>query len=237
MKTIFFGLLALLFTGSLNAQTVDDIIAKHTEAIGGKAKLSQINSVYMESGIEVMGTDAPTKTFIMEGKGYRSETNFNGSEIINVVTDKSAWAVNPFGGMSSPTALSADMFKLSEDQIYTTDPLVNYAAHGAKAELIGQEKVGTANNYKIKYTNKDNISITYFIDASTYLISQVVRQGESMGQEVTVTTVYSNYKKTDYGNVVPFNSDIDMGQMTLKMSVSKVEVNKTIDPAIFMMGK
>ena len=240
MKTIRTSLLTLAAFLSISfafAQTADEIIAKHIEAIGGKDKLSQLNSVYMESETEVMGTQSATKTTVLNGKGYRNESDFNGQTIVQVMTDKGGWMINPFGGASDPTPLPDDQFKAGEDQVYIAGPLVDYAAHGGKVELQGQEKVGEVNAYKLKYTNKDNSESTYYIDPSTYYLIQAVRKGNAMGQEVTITIKFSNHQKTDFGVVMPYTTDIDMGQFALKVNVKKVESNKTVDPAIFTMGK
>ena len=90
MKNCLFTLAALLSFTIANAQTVDEIIAKHVDAVGGKDKLAQVNSVYIESTTEVMGNQSATKTYILNGKGYRNESDFNSKLVccqrINEVT-------------------------------------------------------------------------------------------------------------------------------------------------------
>ncbi len=236
MKKMLTTLTALFTIAAVNAQTADEIIAKHIDALGGKDKLSQITSVYIESSTEVMGNESSTKTTILNGKGYRNESNFNGQQVIQVVTDKGGWAINPFQGSGDATALPADLYKAGEDQIYV-DPLFNYSARGAKAELAGKEKVGAADAYKIKYTNKDGGEVTYYIDPSTYYIVQAVKKGNAMGQDVTITINFSDYKKNDFGFFSPYTANINMGQLALTINTKKVEVNKTVDPSIFEMPK
>ena len=53
MKSIKFLLLAvaMITVSGLNAQTVDEIITKYTQAIGGKEKLGQLKSLYMENSV------------------------------------------------------------------------------------------------------------------------------------------------------------------------------------------
>lgn len=236
MKKMFLTLTAVVSVAMAHAQTADEIAAKHIDAIGGKDKLSQVTSVYMESGTEVMGNESATKTTILTGKGFRNESDINGQQFVQVLTDKGGWAINPFGGSGAAEAMPAEQYKAGQDQIYI-DPFLNYAARGAKLELVGKEKVGTTDAYKIKYTNKDNAETTYFIDPSTYYIVQAIRKGNAMGQEITVTVNFSDFKKNDFGISMPYTTNMDMGQFALKVNTKKVEVNKPVDPSIFEMPK
>ena len=57
-------------------------------------------------------------------------------------------------------------------------------------------------------------------------------------QDVDIITKFSDYRKTDLGYMIPYAIDLDIGgQFTLTIAVKKVELNKTIDPAIFAMPK
>src|SRR5215213_2408914 len=212
MKLVKLCLLSLtaLFTASVNAQTADEIIAKHIEATGGKEKLAAINSVQIENVMHVMDNDAPNKIIIVNGKGYRTESDFNGQKLVQVYTDKSGWAINPFAGGNEPEAMPEEQYKSGVGQLYVV-PLLNYAARGEKAELLGQEKVGNVNAYKVKVTDKANVATTYFIDPSTYYIVQAVRPAQFQGQSIDITSVYSNHKKSDYGWVVPMTMEINYG--------------------------
>ena len=241
MKQFKFSLLAAtaLFAATVTtAQTVDDIIAKHTEAMGGADKISQVNSMYIESSVQAMGSESPNTTTILNGKGYKSESEMMGSKIVQVYTDKGGWMINPMMGASAATPMDDDMYNSGEEQVYTAGGLNDYMAKGSKAELQGQEKTGDINAWKIKLTNKANIETIYYLDPATYYIIQIVKQINMMGQSMDLTINLSDYRKTDEGILIPYTTDINYGgQFSMTSTIKKVEVNKTIDPAIFEMPK
>ena len=234
MKSIKFFLLALaaIATSSLSAQTVDEVISKHVEAIGGKEKLSQVKSLYTENSVDVMGNAAPQKEYLVEGKGYKSETDFNGTSIVQCVTDKGGWMVNPMAGGADAQAIPDAAYKSGKPQIFLGGALIDYAAKGYKAELMGKD----GGSFKIKISGDGNETF-YFIDPASYYLTKSIVKGEVMGQAVEITTTYSDHKKTDFGIVLPYAKNIDMGMFQMSLKTEKVEVNKTIDPKIFDMPK
>jgi len=239
MKKQFQGLALsafLLLSTGLHSQTADEIVAKHIEAIGGKDKLSSIKSIKMESTMNMMGNDAPNTAYILDGKGYRNEMEMMGQKMVQVITDKGGWMINPMQGSTDPQELPADQLKTLAGRFYIV-PLLNYQDKGTTLELQGKAKVGDADNWKIKVTDKAANIVTYYIDAKTYYITQQESSGEMMGNTVTVTVNYSDYKKTDSGWVVPYATDINMGQFSIASKLNKIEVNPTIDPALFEMKK
>ena len=235
MKSIKFLLLVLaaITTSALSAQTVDEVINKHIAAIGGKEKLSQVKSLYTENSVDVMGSSAPQKEYLIEGKGFKSELDFNGSNIIQCWTDKSGWTVNPMMGSSDAQMFPDGIYKSTKPQIYIGGALTDYSAKGYKAELAGKED----GSFKIKVTADGNETY-YFIDPTTYYLTKSIMKGEVMGQAAEITTVFSDHKKTDFGVVLPYTRNVDLGGMfQYVQKIDKVEVNKTIDPKIFEIPK
>jgi outer membrane lipoprotein-sorting protein len=241
MKTLKLGLLSLVGLLSMQvmqAQTADEIITKHIDAIGGKDKINGVKTITLESTLEVMGNEAPSSTIIVNGKGYKSETDFNGQKIINVITDKGGWMLNPMMGQTSPEALPAEQAKAGQAQLQIGGPMFDYAAKGNKVELQGKENVGTVSAYKIKVTTKDSVESTYYIDPSTYYILKAVNKSTAPGQEGETSVTFSNYQKTDFGYVFPMAQEITLPQgITLSITHKKIEINKDVDPKVFDMPK
>ncbi|HEX4852051.1 MAG TPA: hypothetical protein VFV08_14650, partial [Puia sp.] len=191
---MLFAMALMAFLGS-KAQTVDEIINKHFDAIGGKDQIDKVKSLHTEATVQVMGNDAPSTITVLNGKGMRLESEFNGQKMVQVFTDKGGWAINPMAGSPDPQAMPDEQYKAGKDQIDVGGPLYNYAAKGSKVELLGKEDSA----YKLKVTSSDGVVTNIFIDPSTYLIKKTVQTGSMMGQEMEITRTYSNFQKTDFG--------------------------------------
>ena len=237
MKSVLLSILTMFVVAGIQGQTAEEIVAKHIEASGGKEKWSGIKSMVLESSTEVMGNEMASKTTVANGKSFRSESDFNGQQIVQVVNEKSGWSINPFSGTGSPEAMPAEMYNSISEQIFLPDPLLDYQARGSKVTLEGKEKVGEVDAYKLKYTNSGNSETTFFIDPATHYVVRTLKKADVMGQEVTVTSDYSDYKKTEEGVVIPYTTNIDMGQFALTVKVNKVDFNTEIDPSLFEMPK
>jgi hypothetical protein len=235
-KPAFFILSVLIgstLTTTCFAQTAEEIVNKNLDAIGGKALLSSIKSVVIESNIEFMGNEAPSTTYILNGKGFKSETDFNGSKIIQCVTDKGGWGINPMAGQSSATAMPDEAVKQAQGQLYIGGPLMNYSDNGGKIELVGKDTA----DYKIHLTNTTGTDATFYINMKTYLIDMLVAKISQGGQDFETTVNFSDYRKTDGGPLMSFTQSRVLPQVTLNVNIKKVEINKEIDPAIFQMPK
>lgn len=238
MKILKTGLIAAtaLFSTMVHAQTADEVINKYITAIGGKEKINQIKSLYMEGAVEIMGNEAPMTSYLLNGKGYKSEMEFNGQKIVNAINEKGGWMINPMMGSADPQPIPAEQFKSGKDQMSVGGGLFDYQTKGNKAELLGKEKVANADAYKIKLTTTDNDVTTYFIDANNYYLVKMVKVANMGGQEAELETSFSDFKKTDFGFTVPYKTEIALPQgFNLAINYKKVEVNKEMDPKIFEM--
>jgi hypothetical protein len=218
---------------SAPALSADEVVNKYLDAVGGKEAIGKIKTMSVEGTMQVMGNEAPTTTTTVDGVGTKQESEFNGSKIISCFTDKGGWMVNPMAGANDPTPMPDEQYNSGKSGIYVGGPLYNYAARGSTIELASKDD----KSYTINLTTKEKVKYTFVIDAKTYLVNTMATETQMQGQPVTLTTSYSDYRKTETGFLIPYGIGLDFGQFQLSIAVKKIELNKTIDPAIFVMPK
>lgn len=223
--------LATFLFASAQAQTADEIVNKHIEAIGGKDNWKKVNSMKMEAGLSVQGMDVPVTIYQIHNKGQRQEFTVMNMTGYSIITNEGGWNFNPMGGQTKPEPMTADELKAAQDGLDIQGDMLDYAAKGHKIELLGKEDVDGTEAFKLKLTRKSGSEVINYIDPATYYIIRTVNKVKVNGQEVEQKINVSNYQKLPEGIVVPFS--MEMPGAPAPVMVKKVEVNPTLDPALF----
>ena len=235
----FFLVWTLVFFGApVHSQTVDDIIAKYVAAIGGKEKLQTLSSIYME-GVSVgpNGMEITSRTYKVKGKLYRQDVDFGMGKLVNLVTDQGGWFMSPRSS-GSFEAMPAERWKAQQPEMDCTLPLVDYAAKGYQAELLGTELLNGAMDYVIQLTPASGSPIKYYIDPASGWVVRVITRGRMVmgggpgggreGGEVDIQTDYSDYQQTPEGLWFPLSiTRPGMGGRSLTTTIEKIMINTT----------
>ncbi len=235
LRVVMLAGFAVMAGFMVQAQTADEIVNKHIDAIGVKEKLAAIKTVTVEYDMDVQGTTGAGTTFLVTGKGYRNEVELAGQKLVQVYTDKGGWGINPFAGQTSPEPLPADELKGAKSNLTPGGPLFDYAAQGNKIELNGTENVNGVAAHKVKLTMSDGPEVIYYIDPNTFYILKSVAKRDVQGQSMEITSTFSDYKKTDYGYVAPGSTEVSFPMFSFTLKTKKIDINKEIDPALFEM--
>src|SRR5688572_12265575 len=108
MKKIL-TLLAIFFVFAVAsfAQTVDEVISKHIEAIGGKDAWKKVSSLKIDGILNVQGTDVNISLVQLHGKGMRQDVTVQGMSGYQIVTPTKGWTFMPFQGQTEVSLMSA----------------------------------------------------------------------------------------------------------------------------------
>ena len=229
IRTSAIAILAMLVSVFTFAQTAEEIVAKHIEAIGGAAAWKKVNSLYYEGKMTVQGAEVNVTLTALNGKGVRQNISFGGMTGYQIVTPTAGWNFMPFQGQAAPEAMTADQLKESADDLDAQGKLIDYKSKGHTVEYLGKDDVEGTECFKLKITSKAGNVETVFIDPKSYYIVRSVAKKTANGQESNVQTDLSNYQKLPEGIVVPFSIKLSEGELV----ISKAEVNKQVDESTF----
>ena len=233
LKITFAALVALFSVTGMYAQTLDEVIDKHIEAMGGKDKLLTLNSVVTEGNLSVQGMDIPVKMTQLHQKGQRVDITAMGMENYIISTPTEGWMYMPVQGQTKPEPTPAEAIKEAADALDLQGPLLNYKEKGHTVELVGKEDVEGTECFKLKLKMKGGLEQTIFIDPKNYYIIKTVSKTKATGTEQEQTQTFSNFKKLDSGFVFPFSmSGFGPGELT----ISKIDINVPVDEKIFKVN-
>jgi hypothetical protein len=236
MKNILKNLIVLfciISSFGASAQTLDEIVAKHIEAIGGKDNWAKVKTLRMESTMKAQGADIKITIVQVDKKEMRQEITVMGMTGYSIVTNTEGWSYMPFQGQTKPEAMTADDVKDSQDDLYLEDEFLTYKELGKKLEYFGKDDVDGTECFKMKMTDKNGKETTFYIDPSNYYVIKQTQKLKANGQEVENSTYFSNYKKLAEGIVFPMSINQGGGQS----EIVKLEINPTVDETLFKVSK
>jgi outer membrane lipoprotein-sorting protein len=228
--------LAGFVCATLQAQTVDEIIAKNIQARGGIAKLRSLETLRQTARYTQGSLQA---TVVLENKRpsyYRQEFILQGLTDVTAYDGKTGWHISPFTGRKDAELLSEDDLKEIVEDADIEGQLVDYRQKGHQAELVGHDAVEGTDCYKIKLTLKNGDLRYYYLDADSFLELKIETQRLIRGAVQYRDTVFGDYEEVS-GLYFPFAMDTgEKGDPNrAKITVEKVEVNVPLNDSIFSL--
>lgn len=237
ITVLLFSALTLTVTWS---QTVDGVLGKYFESIGGIEKWKALTSMKMTGSLPTpqgefnfeMNRKAPNKMMV--------SVDVMGQKLIPQAFDgEVAWMINPFTGNTAAQKLNDEQAKdLKNDAIFE-DPFIDYANKGYEVTYEGTGEVDGVQCQILKLVrnkgkDEENTS-TYYFDNASYLplmLKQTMNNGQNGSQEVEIH--YSDYQDIGNGIIMPFSMDTRMnGQSVQAIKFTAIVVNEEIPDDIF----
>ncbi len=219
-------------TLSVSAQTVDEIVAKNIEAMGGAAKIATLTSVKKTGTMSAQGQEFPVTITIDHMKGFRMDLEIMGTSNYQIITPTKSSMFFPIQQMSEPKAGTDEEVKEQQSALDVQSALYNYKERGTTIELVGNDKVDGADAYKLKVDRKDGKSAFYLIDKKTNRVVKTISKGKGPdGVEQDVETPYGDYKQNADGYWFAYTTAFQGGMVAV--TYEKIETNIKVDESIF----
>lgn len=231
-----------LVTGCHRApKTVDDIIDRNTEAMGGQRAIEAVQSIAIYLHIVDPGYSVDGNYRAARPGKMRIDIDSDGKHVFTEAFDgQRGWEWNGKGetiNWASPGATAALRHGVElPGHLYG---LHEMRQRGHRIDLIGREKVDGTDYYALRLTLNDGYTTTLYVDPNTWLITRR-RDVRPLHIDIdpTPTTIeqrISDFRKVS-GVMFPFaNSEIDLktGKVLETTQVTGITVNPKIAETSF----
>ena len=234
MKKSFFlsFLMAFAAISFISAQNLDKILENHFETIGQK-NLLKVKALEATGKAVMMGMDNPFKMVTKRPDKLQIEVDFQGAKIIQAYDGETVWMINPMAGSAEPIDVTGPEANGIVESADMDGQLWKYKEKGHQLELDGTEEVDGTEAFVLKLTKKNGNIDYYYLDQESYLVLKVKSKTMSMGSEVEVESLLSNYQDVE-GYIMPFTTEQKFGgQTAMTLMFEEVKFNIEVDDAIF----
>lgn len=226
-----------LVTAPLAAETLDDVLAKHWEALGGKDKIAAVSSAKMVAKQVFGPQEVPATITWKRPDKVRMEFTLQGMTGIQAYDGTTAWMVMPFLGKNDPEEMTGDDLKdIIEQADLIEGPLYNWQEKGHTVEFLGEDTIEGTPAWKLKLTRKNGDESTIWLDKDAYVEIKSEGKRKRGDQEMDLETSFGDYKEVD-GLLFPFSieSKPKGAPQGATITVESIELNPTLDDAAFAM--
>lgn len=227
---------ALAFASSESKISVDEIVVRHIQALGGQAKLDAIQSV-ITRGEYREGTFAIPGAFMARMRPYYKTICDPRGKIGGVCEgyDGSAWEWYEDPGVVIRTVGAAAAASRHGTELF--DSLVDYKLQGTKIELIGSELFDGKPAYHLQVTLIDGFEKHLFVDQQSFLIVGDRRAApiHAFGEPVRSENRIGDCRQVN-GVLFAFlivEVEISTGKELNRFTTQSIEVNAKLDTSFF----
>ena len=201
--------------------TAKSVLEKYLTAIGGQKAVADVKTIMTKSSGTIQGTALELTTKVSAENKMAVEMKAMGMTMMKQV-------VNATGGymvqQGQRKDFTADELKEMKASAYPFEELI--LLNDNSISLGGVENINGADAYAVK-----NGKTTYFYDVKSGLKVAEAKEMEQMGQKMTQTTNYADYKEVK-GVKVPHKTTLNIG-VELEMTTSEVKINEGVSEEDF----
>jgi len=241
LKKTSCALAALLLLAALaapvQAQNVDEVLAKMIDAAGGRKAMEAIKDSTMVATMEIpsMTMTGTMTLYQKEPDKMRMDMEIMGMKITQAYDGKVGWGVNPQTGKAEEAPAKAQGELKRQAQGY--DAMLNPQKHGLSYVLKGKETIEGKDCLVLEQTmSGEEEKIIILVDNATYLpVLARAKTQNMMGADVDGETLFEDYKK-EGGVVVAHSLTIKQGgTVWAKIKVGEITFNSDLENAFFSM--
>lgn len=200
--------------------TAADVTAKYIQAIGGEKKLGGMKDLSITMMTEMQGMTLNFETYRKAPDKFKMVIGSGGTVFSEQIFDGEKGVATSPAGREELTGENLEQMKMQA----VMNPELYYDKHNINQELLGIERIGGEEAYKLQLTFPSGKTDIHYYDVNTGLKIRTITEGG--------TADFSDYREVD-GIKFPFAIRQAMGPQMLDLKVLSVEVNSKLKDELF----
>jgi hypothetical protein len=229
---------ALLFVAALGAstlvaraQSVDEVLQRYFESVGGLQKLKSVQSMKVTADLSTQGMDMVFVSHYKRPNRVRTEAEFMEMSMVQVFNEGTAWQIMPPSTVAEQ--MPPDQAALMAETADIDGHLVDHQEKGYEITLEGNDGAGEQEFVRLRVEVEEGSERIYHLDRSTYLPArmEIRAPGVPPGTEYLI----SDYREVDglmFGHHIEHKVS---GYTAMTINVTSIELN--VPMAEEMFGK
>jgi hypothetical protein len=222
--------------------TVEEIVGRHLEALGGSEKIGAIESLEKTGTYVYNGMEYPIVSYHKVGRKCREE--IDGLQIWGTAVGEGLTVVRGTNGSvvwnkdeSRPPeyqAIPSARAALVMEEADLHGALYGYRGKGHRVELAGRGEVDGTPAYLLKLTLASGVVQNWYIDLESFLVlrKEVVGEEKERDLERPRAWHYDDYRPVN-GVLMPFWVYVEEPLFAREYIYETIEANVNLDDAIF----
>ncbi len=238
LKTVAFAAtLALVAQAPATAQSVEEVLDRYYEAIGGLDAWKNLQTMKASGTLDVMGGMAQGPFSIVQKRPSKfvMEIDIQGLRIVQAFDGETAWQINPMLGSAEPQEADESTEQVLKEQSDLDGPLIGWREDGNQIAVVGHENVDGTDAIKLEVTLKNGETSYYYLDGERYVPIRIVSVREIQGAPTESSTILGDYREVG-GLLFPFSIEVDTPVGRQALTFDTIEVNVEVDDGAFSMS-
>jgi Aspartyl protease/PDZ domain len=227
-KSCLFALLLLTISfTSIQAITLDEVLKRHAEALGGIENLLNVTSFHYQADIKMGGLAGTAEFYYKKPDKIKLTADLNIIKIQQGLYNGRYWIKDQTGTMRDMAGIELQQF-ITEMFIGSYDYVLDKELQ-KHIEFIGETEFKGRNCYELLFKPPGGSKTQMYIDAGNFMPHGSFMKVQGIGVEVT----YADWRIVN-GVKMPFQTIQDMGNPLLLTTITTTgfEINEEIPDAV-----
>lgn len=212
---------------------VDEIVARHIEAKGGRDAWGAIHNLKLTGEFTAFSKINPFTQHKTRSRQYHMDHMWGDKMVVIGADGDQIWADNRFMQMGAKPVSGADLPVIERARDFAT-ALFDIEELGHKVELLGHQDLEGQPAIAIALERADGSMETWYLDPETHLEVALDSPASDFGRPMTQRTWFDDFREVS-GVMIPHYTETQWYTRHRVIDAETIEANVDLDSSLFAM--